>query len=122
MDVKTGRRANEKNLPHENGKVAPGPGRQKGQINMYSKIIRDAVLLAGNQADKEGLVGYLTKQAKAHPAAFMQLLGKAMPLQVQGNDRGGRVIVEIVKQAGRNLPEPPKMIEGEVVPDEPRDD
>ena len=34
--------------------------------------------MAGDEADPEGLVGYLKKQALTNPVAFMGLLGRAM--------------------------------------------
>ncbi len=41
---------------------------------------------AAEQAgDKEGLVGYLKKQAEEEPVAFMGLLGKVLPMQIQGD-------------------------------------
>lgn len=62
----------------------PGPGRPKGSQNKVTKLLRDAIAEAAELAGgKEGLVGYLKKQAIAHPAAFIGLLGKVLPLQVQ---------------------------------------
>ena len=63
-----------------------GPGRPKGSQNKVSGILKDAVLLAaenaGNEDGGNGLVSYLQKQAVEHPTAFMTLLGKVLPLQV----------------------------------------
>jgi hypothetical protein len=57
-------------------------GRKRGTPNKTTALLKDAVLQAAEQAgDKEGLVGYLTTQAKDNPAAFMTLLGKVLPLQ-----------------------------------------
>lgn len=62
-------------------------GRQKGTPNKHSRVIKDAVLEAAHRAGgEEGLVGYLYQQALANPAQFLALLGKAMPLQVTGED------------------------------------
>ena len=72
----------------------------------YIHIIREAVVLAANRAGgSKGLVGYLEKQARENPVAFMGLLGKAMPLQLKDTDEGGRVIVEIVRHAEQKLVE-----------------
>ena len=32
------------------------------------------------------MVAYLTKQAKEHPAAFLALIGRVLPLQVQDRE------------------------------------
>ena len=63
-----------------------GPGRPKGSVNKVSGILKDAILLAaenaGNEDGGNGLVSYLEKQAVDHPTAFMTLLGKVLPMQV----------------------------------------
>ena len=57
-------------------------GRKKGSVNKTTALLKDAVLQAAEQAgDKNGMVGYLTTQARENPAAFMTLLGKILPLQ-----------------------------------------
>jgi hypothetical protein len=48
--------------------------------------------MAAEDADEQGLVGYLEKQALTNPVAFMGLLGKVLPLQVAG---GGGEPLEI---------------------------
>jgi hypothetical protein len=64
---------------------APAPGRKKGSVNRNTALLKDAILQAAEKAgDKKGVVGYLTQQAKENPVAFMGLLGKVMPLQVEG--------------------------------------
>ena len=61
-------------------------GRQKGTPNKTTALLKDAILQAAEAAgDREGMVGYLTKQAKANPAAFMTLLGKVLPMQIAGD-------------------------------------
>ena len=68
-----------------------GPGRPKGSRNKVSGLLKEAILLAaenaGNQIGNEGLVSYLEEQAIQHPAAFMTLLGKVLPMQVTGDLR-----------------------------------
>ncbi len=63
-----------------------GPGRPKGSPNKVSGILKDAILLAaenaGNEDGGNGLISYLQKQAIEHPTAFMTLLGKVLPMQV----------------------------------------
>ena len=51
-------------------------------------------MLAAEQAGgKEGLVGYLTKQAINSPSAFLPLLGKVLPVYLAGAN-GGPVKIE----------------------------
>ena len=63
-----------------------GKGRPKGSLNKENKLIREAIIAAAEKAGgKDGMVGYLLKQAEAQPAAFMALLGKVLPSQVEAN-------------------------------------
>ena len=69
-----------------------GMGRKKGVPNKTTALLKDAILLAAENAggdeigDKPGgLVGYLTTQATANPTAFMALRGKVMPTQLTGD-------------------------------------
>lgn len=81
----------------EIGKGKPGPGRPKGVPNKTTAMLKDAVLEAAAKAGgKAGLVGYLQTQANTNPTAFMSLLGKAMPLQVQGTGENGAFVNEII--------------------------
>lgn len=69
----------EKRLPPNAGK-----GRVKGVPNKITATLKDAILEAANLAGgKAGLVGYLKTQAIANPQAFLPLLGKVLPMQVQ---------------------------------------
>jgi hypothetical protein len=67
-------------------------GRQKGTPNKTTAIVKDCILqaaeLAGNDlsSDQSGLVGYLRKQAIANPVAFMSLLGRILPTQIEGGE------------------------------------
>ena len=61
-------------------------GRPKGAQNKTTTALKDAILVAGEQAGGEaGLVGYLHDMATTNPSAFLSLLGKVLPLQVQGD-------------------------------------
>lgn len=64
-----------------------GPGRPKGATNKVSKELKEMILTA---LDECGGADYLVKQAnKKNPAAFMALLGKVLPMTVQGAGEGG---------------------------------
>ena len=64
-------------------------GRAKGTPNKTTALLKDAILIAAEKAGGPGgLVGYLTTQASANPAAFMTLLGKVLPTQLTGADGG----------------------------------
>ena len=79
-------------------KNGPGPGRPKGSPNKRTALLKDAILQAAEKAgDEEGMVGYLKKQAKDNPTAFMGLLGKVLPMQVQGSGEDGALKVIIQK-------------------------
>lgn len=74
------------------GEGKRGPGRPKGSVNKTTALLKDAILkageAAGNKVGEEGLVSYLTHQAKENPGPFMSLLGKVLPMQVTGEDGG----------------------------------
>jgi hypothetical protein len=65
----------------------PGPGRPKGVPNKVNRDLKEAYLMAANLAGgKEGLVGYLKKQAElVNPSAFMTGLSKLLPSMLEGN-------------------------------------
>jgi hypothetical protein len=63
-----------------------GPGRPKGSKNKTTALLKDAILKAAEEAGgDDGLVGYLTIQAKVNAGPFLALLGKVLPLQIQGD-------------------------------------
>lgn len=73
--------------PFEKGNTASARrGRPKGTPNKFTKLLREAILLAAeNAGGKGGTVGYLTKQARENPQTFLPLLGKVLPLQIAGD-------------------------------------
>lgn len=73
---------------------AAGKGRPKGALNKTTALLKDAILQAAEKAgDKGGMVGYLHKQARENPTAFMTLLGKVLPMQVEGTGENGAINV-----------------------------
>lgn len=71
-----------------------GPGRRPGSLNKNTHIIRDMIVGA---LDELGGIAWLKKQAEKHPAAFMQLIGKVMPLQLVGHN-GGAIQIERIER------------------------
>jgi len=57
-------------------------GRKKGTPNKVNAELKDMILGALN---KSGGEGYLVKQAKENPTAFLSLVGKVLPMTVQGD-------------------------------------
>jgi hypothetical protein len=60
--------------------LGAGPGRPKGVSNKLTRTIRESI-----EAAFQGVGGpeYLMRQAEENPQAFMTLLGKIIPAQVQ---------------------------------------
>ena len=62
-------------------------GRKKGSINKTTAELKEMILEAANRAGKDengkgGTIEYLTAQANTNPAAFMSLLGKVLPKDI----------------------------------------
>lgn len=77
---------------------AAGRGRAKGTPNRTTSVLKEAILLAAAQVGrdgrgKDGLTGYLRRVAINDARAFAGLLGKVLPMQVEG-PRGGPIPVE----------------------------
>lgn len=54
-------------------------GRKKGTPNKLTAPLKEAILMAAEGAHPDGMVGYLTEQAKTNPSSFNMLLGKVLP-------------------------------------------
>ena len=64
-------------------------GRQKGTPNKVTRALKEAILLALDEAGGEGgSVAYLRSQANLSPAAFMGLIGKILPLTIKEQIEG----------------------------------
>jgi hypothetical protein len=74
-------------------------GRQKGTPNKTTGLLKDMILSALNQAHEGGAVEYLKTQANANPAAFLTLVGKVLPLQVNGPGENGEHVT-LIKLVG----------------------
>lgn len=67
------------------GGARKGAGRPKGSLDKGNAMIREMIADALNGV---GGVEYLQRTAQSHPAAFLSLIGKTMPLQVTGEGGG----------------------------------
>lgn len=78
-------------------------GRAKGTPNKLTATLKDAILMAAEGAHPDGMTGYLQQQAQENPTAFLTLLGKVLPMQVQGDFKGAIQIVrhEIIDPPNR---------------------
>ena len=64
-------------------------GRQKGTPNRVTRTLKEAILLALEEAGGDGgAVAYLRSQANLSPAAFMGLIGKILPLTIKEQIEG----------------------------------
>lgn len=63
----------------------PGAGRPKGSLDKGNALIRELIC---NALDELGGTAYLVDKAESHPAAFLALIGRTMPLQVTGEGGG----------------------------------
>lgn len=62
-----------------------GKGRPKGALNKTTAAVKDMILEA---LSNKGGVRYLEEQADANPTAFLTLVGKVLPLDVNANVTG----------------------------------
>lgn len=71
----------EKQSNNSNGRggARPGAGRPKGSLDKGNAMIREMIVEA---LDGVGGVTYLQEVARSHPTAFLGLVGKVMPIQV----------------------------------------
>lgn len=77
-----------------------GAGRKKGVPERNTRILRDALILAAEAAgggSKDGLVVYLTEVARDHPVAFINTLGKVLPLEIKTNG-AAHITIEVVRR------------------------
>ncbi len=87
-----------KDTPAKN-KGRAGMGRPKGATNRLTKTVREAIEQAFDQV---GGPDYLAEMAREQPVAFMTLLGKILPQQVNMNTKGDglKIIFERAGVAG----------------------
>lgn len=77
----------EKESKKSNGRggARPNAGRPAGSLDKGNAMIREMIVEA---LDGVGGVQYLQGVAASHPAAFLSLIGKVIPIQVEGGGGG----------------------------------
>lgn len=70
-------------------------GRAKGVPNKITMALKEMILQALDDADPEGSVAYLVKQAKENPTAFLTLVGKVLPLDVNAK-HSGEIVAKVI--------------------------
>lgn len=65
---------------------AAGRGRPKGAQNKLTKTVKQAIEAAFDQV---GGADYLARMAEQQPAAFLTLIGKVLPMQVEHSNPDG---------------------------------
>ena len=88
--------------PRRVGDGTPGPGRPKGLENKTTKLLKEALIIAaeavGSDGEgKDGLSGYCEDLARNEKKAFAALMGRLLPLQIQGAGPDGKIVVELNK-------------------------
>lgn len=79
------------------GAFKKGDGRArkpKGAVTKVTADLKSMILGALNMA---GGADYLYRQAEASPAAFMTLVGKVLPMQVQG-DKDNPIVMRVIER------------------------
>lgn len=69
-----------------------GKGRPKGVPNKVNAALKDMILSA---LDKSGGIDYLVVQADQNPNAFLTLVGKVLPMQVDAA-HSGEIVARVV--------------------------
>lgn len=106
-------------IPRQTRKLMTGKrfgGRQKGTPNKLPGLLKDAIVEAARLAGsycrdrpaKDDLVNYLAHQARYTPQSFLPLLGRVLPMQIEGDGKNLVMIdkIEMVVIRGRDDAEP----------------
>ena len=76
-------------------------GRVAGTPNKVTAELKETILTA---LDNAGGVAYLERKAESHPAAFLALVGKVLPMTLAGTGDNGALIVEITRFGSNPAP------------------
>jgi hypothetical protein len=87
-------------------------GRKLGTPNKINASLKEAILLAAESAHPEGLVGYLKQQASENATAFLSLLGKTLPREIEGDLTVRATLEDLVLASLKPMQIEPPTIEG----------
>jgi hypothetical protein len=79
-----------------------GPGRPKGSVPRAVKTVRDAVLEAFDRVGGPAYLAKLANGSSSDRAAFVSLVAKVLPTQVNANVEGG-IQVQLSWLSGRSI-------------------
>ena len=83
-----------------------GPGRPKGSQNRLTIQVKEAILQA---FDALGGVDYLVEVGRSEPRAFLVLLGKILPTEINGSLQTGIInVVTGIERAPNEASEAPE--------------
>lgn len=94
-------------MANGHGGKRTGAGRKKGSSNAINKLIKDAVVeaaeIVGQDGEgKDGLVGYLVARASDQPQAFMGMMSRVIPTQIEGGGDNGEIEISVTRRIVRN--------------------
>lgn len=77
-----------------------GAGRKPGIPNKYTKELKEMILSA---LDEAGGIAYLVERAHdpKTAGAFIALIGKTLPLTLQGTGEGGGIVLQLASTDAR---------------------
>ena len=79
------------------GKPRPaGAGRKKGQVNQVTRDVREMIITALTEV---GGIEYLVTQARSNPNAFLSLVSKVVPKEIDANI-SGNVTINFIDEFG----------------------
>jgi len=70
-------------------------GRVAGTPNKVTKELKESILAA---LDGVGGIDYLQRTAESHPAAFLSLIGKVLPMTIQGPGENGELLITAIER------------------------
>jgi hypothetical protein len=79
-----------------------GKGRPKGVPNKVNAALKEMILQAAEKAHPKGTVAYLTQQAQDNPTAFLSLIGRVLPMTVEGTGKDGAITLNVVTGVPRD--------------------
>ena len=87
-----------KAIRDEKGMFIKGPGRDVGQVNRYTRVLKEAIIIAAEEHGRNGngkdkLIGFMRKVIDEDLRTFCMLMGRAMPLQVETREDGPKEVI-----------------------------